>query len=178
MQTRFFIITVFLGSVVLIASSVYAALYGPPSTGVERLKLKDGEIVIKINRSRQCMKDANDGKDVLCFPNSIMTLTKKGKVYDLTKIIERWNEFYIFFVKIRKNKYLADLNNDKRDEIAILPMLSGGGEHVSDAYIYTVMDDGLKFFGKGRFFWEFGDYVKFGCPKCWKFDLKSCEVCY
>ena len=176
MLTKFLSITVFLSSL-LGFSSIYAALYGPVSTGVEKLKLADGEIVIKTNMS-QCVEEANKGKDLLCFPNSTMTLTTKSKTYDLTNIIKKWNEFYVFFVKIRKDKYLADLNNDKRYEIAILPMLSGGGAHVLDAFIYTVMDDGLKYYGKGKFFWEFGKHVKFGCPKCWKFDLKSCQTCY
>lgn len=175
MRTRFLSCIIFLIS--LLASSAYAALYGPVSTGLERLKLANGEIVIKTNMS-QCVKDANNGKDVICFPNSTLILKNKRKTYDLTKIIKRWNEFYVFFVKIRKNKYLADLNNDKRYEIAILPMLSGGGAHILDAYIYTVMDDGLKYYGKGRFQWESGDHVKFGCPKCSRWDLKSCEACY
>ena len=128
--------------------------------------------------SDQCIKDANEGKDVICFPHSTLVFTRKGKSYDLTKIIKRWDEFFIYFVKIRKNKYLADLNNDRRDEIAILPMLSGGRAHVLTAYIYTIMDDGLKLFGEGRFFWEFGSHVKFGCPRCWKYDLHLCDTCY
>lgn len=177
MQTRFFIITVFLASL-LGSTSVYASLTSPVSTGIRKLKLTDGEIVIHPNVSPQCIKDANDGKDVTCFPHSTLVLTRKGKSYDLTKIIKRWDEFHSYFVKIRKDKYLADLNNDKRDEIAILPMLSGGGAHVLDAYIYTVMDDGLKYYGKGRFFWEMGDHVKFGCRRCSRWDLKSCEFCY
>ena len=148
------------------------------STGVEKLKLADGEIVIHPNVSKQCIKDANEGKDVTCFPHATLVLTRKGKSYDFTKIIKRWDEFHSYFVKIRKDKYLADLDNDKRDEIAILPMLSGGGAHVLTAYIYTVMEDGLKFFGEGRFFWEFGSHVKFGCPKCWKYDLHLCDTCY
>ena len=176
MQTRFLSFIVFLSS--LLYSSAYAALYGPVSTGVERLKLVDGEIVIKTTISPQCIKDGNAGKDVICLPHSTLVFTRKGKSYDFTKIIKRWDEFYIFFVKIRKDKYLADLDNDKRDEIAILPMLSGGGAHVLTAYIYTVMEDGLKFFGEGRFFWEFGSHVKFGCPKCWKYDLHLCDTCY
>ena len=177
MPTRFSICIVFLSSF-LWSTSIYACLTCPVSTGVEKLKLTDGEIVINHNMSDQCIKDANDGKDVICFPHSTLVFTKKGKSYDLTKIIKRWDEFFIYFVKIRKDKYLADLNNDKKYEIAILPMLSGGGAHILDAYIYTVMDDGLKYYGKGRFQWESGDHVKFGCPKCSRLDLKSCEACY
>lgn len=176
MLTKFLNCIVFLSSI-LFTTSVYAPL-GDVSTGVDKLQLEDGEIIIKINRSRQCIQDAEEGKDVDCFPNSIMMLKRKGKVYDLTHIIEKWNEFNVYFVKIRKNKYLADLNNDKRDEIAILPMLSGGGAHVLTAYIYTIMDEGLKLFGEGRFFWEFGHHVKFGCPQCWKYDLHKCDTCY
>ena len=50
--------------------------------------------------------------------------------------------------------------------------------HDKAAYIYTVMDEGLKLFGEGRFFWEFGSHVKFGCPRCWKYDLHQCDTCY
>lgn len=180
MQIKSLSCIIFLNSL-LLATNARAALYGPVSTAVERLKLADGEISIKpyvSPASRKCIEEAKLGRDVLCFPNSRMTLVRKNKSYDLTKIIAKWNEFYVFFVKIRKDKYLADLNNDKRDEIAILPMLSGGGAHVLTAYIYTIMDDGLKLFGDGRFFWEFGDHVKFGCPQCWKYDLHKCDTCY
>ena len=180
MQIRFFVCIACLSSL-LIAINARGALYGPVSTAVEKLKLVDGGISIRSHvspASRKCIKKARLGQDVLCFPNSRMTLVRNGKTYDLTKIIAEWNEFYVFFVKIRKDKYLVDLNSDNRYEIAILPMLSGGGAHVLDAFIYTIMDNGLKYYGKGRFFWEFGDHVKFGCPKCWKFDLKSCEPCY
>lgn len=177
MLIRFLSCIIFLSSS-LGSSSVYACLTCPVSTGVEKLKLPDGEIIIHPNVSKQCIKDAKAGKDVTCFPHATLVLTRNGKSYDFTKLINKWDEFHSYFVKIRKDKYLADLNNDNRDEIAILPMLSGGGAHVLDAYIYTIMDDELKYYGKGRFLWEIGDYVKFGCPKCSRWDLKSCETCY
>lgn len=156
-----------------------ACLTCPVSTGVENLQLKnDIRVIIEPNIDPECVKKSNLGEDVLCFPHSKMTFIK-GKIRkDLTYLISKWDEFHMYFVKVRKGKYLADLNNDGKPEIAILPMLSGGGEWVLTAYLYTVTENGLEYFGEGKFFWENGEFVQLGCPQCGKFNLEQCKSCY
>ena len=44
-------------------------------------------------------------------------------------------------------------------------MTSGGGAIVIDAHLYTVSPEGLTPYGKGRLFWERGEYVQLGMPR-------------
>ena len=181
MQKKFLNYIIFQSNILLplfFFSNVHACLTCPVSTGTQRLNIKDIEIIIDSNVSQQCIKDSNEGKDVICFPHSTMTIKRQGQTQDVTDIIERWDEFHIYFVKIRENKYFADLNNDGHPEIALLPQLSGGGAIVLTAHLYTLTNNGLNPFGQGRFFWENGKHVLLGCPDCWKFNLEKCNTCY
>lgn len=184
MLKKYLNITTILSSLILLISfflsfPTRSCMSADVSTGVEKLELGEGrKIEIFPNVDPQCIIDSNDGKDVLCFPHSTMKMTVQEKAFDLTNLISKWDECYVYFVKIRKDKYLADLNNDGKPEIAILPMLSGGGAWYLTAYLFTVTDQGLVKYGIGRFAWELGEHVLLGCPKCWKFDLKQCKNCY
>lgn len=179
MLKKFSAIIILQSSFLFFPHNLLACMSASVSTGIEALSLGPGKTIkIDPNVDPQCINDSNDGKDVLCLPHSKMTFEIKNKKIDLTHLVKKWDECYVYFVKIRKNKYLADLNDDGRPEIAILPMLSGGGAIILTAYLYTVLDEGLRPFGEGRFFWEDGDLVKLGCPGCWKFDLEKCNSCY
>ena len=85
-----------------------------------------------------------------------------------------WHE--VVFVKIRKNVYWQDLNNDGYSEFAVLPRDTGNALYRT-VNIYTLKDKSFHFYGKGKYLWEAGEHVLLNCPKCWKFDLDECKKC-
>lgn len=96
----------------------------------------------------------------LCLPLNKLFLNNDGYIYDFSKIIKYWNkETLVYFVKLSKNSCSIDLDKDGNPEIAIYPMVAGNNP-VTDAYIYSVIENKLVFYGIGRFHFEWGPHVK------------------
>ena len=106
---------------------------------------------------------------LLKFGNNILQEMKVEKEDD-----PFWHE--VVFVKIRKNIYWQDLNNDGYPEFAVLSRDTGNALYRT-VNIYTLKDKSFHFYGKGKYLWEAGEHVLLNCPKCWKFDLDECKKC-
>ena len=156
---------------------LWACLSCPVSTGVGSIPIEGGKITIEDNITQKCLDDFRADRGGPCLPVSTMAMERGGKTYDLTSIVKEWEGFYIYFVKIRRDQYTADLNDDGKKEFALVPMLSGGGAIIVDAFLYTIKEQGVEPYGQGRFFWERGENVQLGCPNCWKFDMDKCKSC-
>ena len=85
-----------------------------------------------------------------------------------------WRE--VVFVKIRKDVYWQDLNNDGYPEFAILKTDTGNAIY-RPVDIYTLKKGSFHFYGQGKYVWHTGQHVLLNCPKCWKFDLDECKKC-
>ena len=166
--------------IILLLSFEVFSLTEPVSTAVNKIRLPDGtsiELVSKL--PEKCYLQADDSsEDIYCFPTNKLFILRKGHKFDYTNLVKKWDDFFVYFVKIRKDTYYYDLNGDGLYEIALLPMLSGGGAWYLDAYLYTVNKNSLISYGRGRFNWELGKHVHLGCPKCWKFNIEACNKCY
>jgi len=91
-----------------------------------------------------------------CFPNTTLTLIKKGKKYSFPSYISSWEgSFFIHFVKIDKNSYAVDLDGDGQKEVAIYPEVTDKAPY-SKAYLYTVKGNKLLPYGTGDHYWESG----------------------
>ena len=103
---------------------------------------------------------------------------KNGKVVEKLKLRKDQDAFWseVPFVRIRKQKYLADLDNDGHLEFAVFPF-SPGSAVWGTVRIYSIKDK-IEFWGLGRYQFEGDTYVKLGCMKCSKFNSKACKKCY
>ncbi len=108
----------------------------------------------------------------------LLILKSEDKVLQKIKVETEHDPFWyeVVFVKIRKNVYWHDLNNDGYLEFAILPRDTGNALYRT-VNIYTLKDDSFHFYGEGKYLWEAGGHVLLNCPKCWKFDLDECKKC-
>lgn len=99
-------------------------------------------------------------KNDLCLPSNQLYLVKENHIYDYSRFIKYWNdETFVYFVKISKNGYFDDIDNDGYLEFAIYPMVAGNNP-VTDAYIFSIVGKELKRFGMGKFHYEWGPNVK------------------
>ncbi len=61
-------------------------------------------------------------------------LVADTKKIDYSNILSKWNNYtFVYFVKIYKDKYLDDLDQDRNLEFALYPMIAGNNP-VTDAY--------------------------------------------
>lgn len=173
MLRKFSSITIVLSSI-LFSLSVRAEIN--PFGGIERLTLPSGIKLTVVSDKDFDFVDKEGGRR---YWKTTLTLIKESKV--VWQKIHRENDepkwVYGNIVPLRNGKYFDDLNHDGQFEVAILPWDFGMAVY-RGVEIYTVKDDGLVRYGKGKFNFEFGPYVLLGCPKCWKFDLDECSKCY
>lgn len=85
-----------------------------------------------------------------------------------------WSE--VPFVRIRKQKYLADLDGDGFLEFAIFPF-SPGSAIWGTVRIFSLKEK-IEYWGEGRYQFEGDTYVQLGCMKCSKFNPNACKSCY
>ena len=105
-------------------------------------------------------KDGCDRENDLCLPSNRLFLVAKTKKTDHSDILSKWNNYtFVYFVKISKDKYLYDLDQDRTLEFALYPMIAGNNP-ITDAYIYSVAGDKIVHYGMGKFHFEQGPYVK------------------
>lgn len=96
----------------------------------------------------------------LCLPSNRLFLVAKTKKNDFSNIVSRWNNYtFVYFVKVSKDKYLDDLDQDGTLEFAIYPMIAGNNP-ITDAYIYSIAGDKIVHYGMGAFHFEWGPHVK------------------
>lgn len=80
------------------------------------------------------------------------------------------------FVRIRKQTYLADLDNDGYLEFAVFPFSSGSAIW-GTARIFSLKEK-IEFWGEGRYQFEGDTFVQLGCMRCSKFNPEECKKCY
>lgn len=85
-----------------------------------------------------------------------------------------WSE--VPFVRIRKQRYLADLDGDGFLEFAVLPFHPGSAIWMS-ARIFSLKEK-IEDWGEGRYQFEGDTFVQLGCMKCSKFNPDACKSCY
>lgn len=103
---------------------------------------------------------------------------RDGKIIEKLKLRNDddayWSE--VPFVRIRKQKYLADLDGDGTLEFAVFPF------HPGSAIWGTVrifsLKEKLEFWGEGRYQFEGDTFIQLGCMNCSKFTPDECKKCY
>ena len=103
---------------------------------------------------------------------------RNGKIVERMKLRNDedayWSE--VPFVRIRKQKYVSDIDGDGDFEFAIFPF------HPGSAIWGTVrifsLKEKIEFFGNGRYQFEGDTFVQFGCMSCSKFNPEACNKCY
>ncbi len=133
----------------------------------EKVFSSSNEIVVdrtsslKINSSfpNSCFDDVGLISRVDCFPQNNLCLTVQGKKIDYSYLLKYWTHEFVYFIKISPKGYLDDLDGDGNPEIALYPMVAGNNP-ITDAYIYSVVENKLVLYGMGRFHFEWGPYVK------------------
>ena len=75
------------------------------STATDLLKLPSGQKLNLVSRLPKGCCSENFSDKNYCFPSNQLYLSLNGKTIDLTSLVKKWNDFYVYFVKIRKNKY-------------------------------------------------------------------------
>ncbi len=79
------------------------------------------------------------------------------------------------FVRVRKQKFLADLDNDGHLEFAVFPFNPGTAVW-GTARIYSLKDK-IEFWGNGRYSFATDTFVQLNCMKCSKFNPEECKKC-
>lgn len=79
------------------------------------------------------------------------------------------------FVRVRKQKYLADLDDDGYLEFAVFPF-SPGSAIWGTVKIYSLKDQ-IEYWGEGKYRFEQDTFVQLECMKCSKFNLEECKKC-
>lgn len=139
----------------------------------QQLKLPNNvEIHISSMFPKSCFDEDGLSDRNECFPITELNLIKGAKKFNNTKTIstnKNWKDVFIYIVKIAPSAYFKDLNNDGYYEIALFPMLAGNAVP-STAYIYSVKDTALEYYGNGLLSWE---YLKEADNEKFVFNIKK-----
>lgn len=102
---------------------------------------------------------------------------KDGKIVEKLKLRRDDDAYWaeVPFVRIRKQKYFADLDNDGFLEFAVYPFHPGSAIW-GTVRIYSLKEK-ITFWGEGRYQFEGDTYVQLGCMKCSKFNPGACKTC-
>lgn len=118
-----------------------------------------------------------DSDDPYEYGHQELLRYKNGKIIEKMKLRKDDDAYWsiVPFVRIRKQKYLADLDNDNFLEFAIFPF------HPGSAIWGTVrifsLKDKIEFWGEGRYQFEGDTFVRLGCMRCSKFNPGECKKC-
>lgn len=125
-------------------------------SGLKELPLRN---TTKLEITSSFEENCNLDIDV-CLPYNKLALVKDGYKYDFSNLIRYWNNStYVYFVYLKANDYLSDLDGDGNLEFALFPMIAGSNP-VTDAYIYSINGRSIVFYGMGKFHYERGPYVQ------------------
>lgn len=100
------------------------------------------------------LKRAGDHSHILYLKNGKKSIWKRTFEYEYDRL---WD--YAFFVPVKKGQYSVDVNKDGHPEIAIATW--DGGNNIDNRYalVFSVLKNELKYYTKGKFNLEYGDYV-------------------
>lgn len=103
---------------------------------------------------------------------------KKGEVVERIKLRREGEPYWSMapFVRIRKQTYFADLDNDGYLEFAIFPF-SPGSAIWGTVRIFSLKEK-IELWGEGRYQFEGDTSVQLGCMSCSKFNPEECKKCY
>lgn len=128
----------------------------PVYSGIKKIEITK-ELFLELETY---FKPGCNRENELCLPSNKLFLTYHSTKNDFSNLVSAWNNYtFVYFVKLSKNKYFVDLDRDGSVEIALYPMIAGNNP-VTDAYIYSIVDNKIVHFGMGRFHFEWGPYVK------------------
>jgi hypothetical protein len=118
-----------------------------------------------------------DTEDLYERGYQVLMRYKNGKVVEEVKLRRNgephWSE--VPFVRIRKQKYLADLDGDGFLEFAIFPFSSGSAIW-GTVRIFSLKNK-IEYWGEGRYQFEGDTFVQLGCMSCSKFNPDECGKC-
>lgn len=119
-----------------------------------------------------------DSKDPYEYGYQELLRYKNEKIIEKIKLRRDDDAYWskVPFVRIRKQTYLADLDNDGYPEFAIFPFSSGSAIW-GTVRIFSLKDK-IEFWGEGRYQFEGDTFVQLGCMKCSKFNPDECKKCH
>lgn len=119
-------------------------------------------------------KDSDDPYD---YGYQELLRYKSGRVVEKMKLRMNNDPYWsiVPFVRIRRQNFLADLDDDGFLEFAIFPF------HPGSAIWGTVrifsLKEKIEFWGEGRYQFEGDTFVQLNCMKCSKFNPEECKKC-
>ncbi len=126
------------------------------STGTDEIKIDSETKLVLLNQiKKKCFQPE---PKLFCRPEVFFIVKNEKFFYSFPDIVEEFQGFYYYFVKINENNYIQDLDNDGNFEFAIYPTIAGNNP-VTEAYIYTFKNQMIIPYGKGKHFWEKGRHV-------------------
>lgn len=127
----------------------------PVYSGIKKLEISKN-LILEIE---SYFKQGCDREKDLCLPSNRLFLVTKTEKSDFSHITSKWNNYtFVYFVKITKDKYFDDLDQDGNLEFALYPMIAGNNP-ITDAYICSIVKNTIIHYGMGRFHFELGPYV-------------------
>ena len=144
--------------------------------GLSKIQPKEGRI-LEIKRIFLGVEEF-DGGSILLGHHLLLLKASDKTLQKMQVEKEGYDPFWkeVLFVKIRKDVYWQDLNNDGYPEFAVLKTDTGNAIYRL-VEIYTLKNRSFPFYGYGKYVWHTGEHVLLNCPKCWKFDLDECKKC-
>jgi len=134
-------------------------LFEKVATGIRDLHIsKNIHLEIESPFPKGCFDSLGLVSRADCFPKNKLFLIITGKKHNFTKIVSRWNDVFVYFVQLTPGGYFADLDIDGNLEFAIYPMVAGNNT-ITNAYIYSIVGNKIKYYGIGRFNSERGNCV-------------------
>lgn len=157
MRRKYLIFTKVLNSFMFLLISNFAFGFSEQVfSGTKELNLNN---ISKLDITSYFDESCNPDLDV-CLPYNKVTLVEDGYKYDFSNLIRYWNNStYVYFVYLKGNQYIYDLDGDGILEFALFPMIAGSNP-VTDAYIYSIKGNKIIFYGMGKFHYERGPYVQ------------------
>ena len=119
-----------------------------------------------------------DSDDPYEYGYPILNYFKGNSLVETIKLRKKDDAYSseIPFVRIRKQQYFADLDNDGHDEFAIMLFHPGSNPYLP-VRIFSLKKQ-ITFWGKGKIHFESDGHVLLNCPdECSKFDPQACDKC-
>jgi hypothetical protein len=119
----------------------------------------------------------NNAEDLYEYGYQELLRYKGDKIVERIKLRREddayWSETP--FVRVRKQKFLSDLDGDGYKEFAIFPF-SPGSAIWGTVRIFSLKDK-IEFWGEGRYQFENDTFVQLNCMDCSKFNSDACKKC-